>query len=77
MTGFNKTVSEYPKDKSISELFEEQALKNPDNTALVFEDQKLTYKELNERSNQLAHYLRFTIGLKKETPVPVCIERSI
>ena len=43
---------------------------------LVFEDQKLTYKELNERSNQLAHYLR-SKGVKAETLVPICIERSM
>ena len=54
---FNDTAADYPKDKSIIDLFEEQVIKTPDNIAVVFEDQQLTYKELNERSNQLAHYL--------------------
>ncbi|HET9278299.1 MAG TPA: non-ribosomal peptide synthetase, partial [Flavitalea sp.] len=66
----------YPADKSIIALFEEQTSKTPGATAVVFEEQELTYKELNERSNQLAHYLRAK-GVKKETPVPICIERSL
>jgi non-ribosomal peptide synthetase component F len=73
---FNDTASEYPKDKTIVDLFEEQAAKTPDNVAVVFEDKQLTYRELNERSNQLAHYLQ-SKGVTTETLVPVCIERSI
>ncbi|MBK8552376.1 MAG: amino acid adenylation domain-containing protein [Ignavibacteria bacterium] len=73
---FNKTEFAYPKDKTIVDLFEDQAEKTPDSTALVFEERKVTYKELNELSNRLAHYLQST-GLKKGTLVPVCIERSI
>jgi amino acid adenylation domain-containing protein len=73
--GFNDNVSDYPRDKSIAELFEEQAAKTPDAVAIVFENEKLSYKELNERSNKLAHYLQ-SKGVKKESLVPVCIERS-
>ncbi|MBK8549759.1 MAG: non-ribosomal peptide synthase/polyketide synthase [Ignavibacteria bacterium] len=75
LTEFNDTAAEYPEDGNILDLFEEHVLKTPDKTAIVFEDQHLTYKELNERSNQLAHYLE-SIGIKKEALVPVCIERS-
>ncbi len=73
---FNDTASEYPKDKSIVKLFEDQVMKTPDNIAAAYGDEQLTYKELNERSNQLAHYLK-SKGVKEESPVPVCMERSI
>lgn len=55
---FNNTKSDYPKDKTIVDLFEEQVEKTPDNIAVVFEDQKLTYRELNEKANQLAYVLQ-------------------
>ena len=45
-------------------------------TAVIFEEEQLSYKELNERSNQLAHYLQKQ-GVKAETLVPVCVERSL
>lgn len=54
---FNDTAVDYPRDKTIVDLFEEQVEKTPDNIAVVFEDQKLTYRELNEKANQLANYL--------------------
>lgn len=54
---FNNTYSDYPRNKTIVELFEEQVEKNPNNTAVVFENESLTYRELNEKSNQLANYL--------------------
>ncbi|MBK8551800.1 MAG: amino acid adenylation domain-containing protein [Ignavibacteria bacterium] len=72
---FNNNDTEYPDDKTIIELFEAQAEKTPNAVALVFEDQELTYNELNERSNQLAHYLK-SKGVKEETFVSLCIERS-
>ena len=62
-------------DKSFIDLFEEQVLKTPDNIAIVFETQQLSYRELNERSNQLAHYLRDN-GVKEDTPVPLFMERG-
>jgi len=73
---FNNTKSEYPKHKTIVDLFEEQVAKTPEAIAIVFEERKLTYKELNEKANQLAHYL-ISRGVKSEMLVPVCIERSI
>lgn len=54
---FNNTDANYPKNKTIVEIFEEQVAKTPQNIALVYEDKKLTYKELNEKANSLAHYL--------------------
>jgi amino acid adenylation domain-containing protein len=73
---FNATEAFYPKDKTIVELFEEQAALNPAAIAVVFEEQQLSYGELDKRANQLAHYLR-SRGVLEETLVPVCIERSI
>ena len=55
---FNNTTADYPKEKSIVDLFVAQAALNPESIAIVFEREKLTYRELDERSNQLAHYLK-------------------
>ncbi|HEY0736386.1 MAG TPA: amino acid adenylation domain-containing protein [Herpetosiphonaceae bacterium] len=57
-------------------LFAAQAARTPDTIAVVFGDQRLTYRELDRRSNQLAHYLRAQ-GLRPETRVGVCLERSL
>ena len=73
---FNQTVMEYPKDQTIHGLFEEQAKQRPDHTALVYEDKKLTYKELNEKANKLAHTLRRQ-GVKPDSIVAVMTERSL
>ncbi|MBC7873988.1 MAG: AMP-binding protein, partial [Ferruginibacter sp.] len=66
----------YPLHKSLIDLFEEQVLKTPGSTALIFEDVQLSYHQLNERSNQLAHYLK-SKEVTTGTLVPVCMERSI
>jgi non-ribosomal peptide synthetase component F len=73
---FSGTKAEYDTDKNIVDLFEEQVQKTPGAIALVFEGEEVTYRQLNERSNQLAHYLRAR-GVHEETLVPICIERSI
>ncbi len=73
---WNDTETDYPKDKCIHELFEAQVEKTPDAIAVVFEDQQLTYRELNTRANHLAHHLRKR-GVKPETLVAVCMERSL
>ena len=73
---FNNTAVDYPKGKTIVELFEEQAAKTPGSTAVVFEDEQLNYQQLNEKASQLAHYLK-SKGVKEETLVPICIERSL
>ncbi|NET57521.1 MAG: AMP-binding protein [Symploca sp. SIO2E6] len=73
---WNYTTTDYPKDKCIHQLFEEQVGKNPDAVALVFEEQKLTYSELNSKANQLAHYLQ-KLGVVPETLAGICVERSV
>ena len=73
---FNDTKVAYPHDKTVIDLFEEQARLTPHAVAVVFEDQQLTYKELNEYSNRLAHYLH-SKEVKEETLIPICIERSL
>lgn len=73
---FNNTQADFPLDKCFHQLFAEQALRTPENIAVVFEDQKLTYAELNAHSNQLAHYLQ-KLGVKAEVLVGIYMERSL
>ncbi|HCQ89746.1 MAG TPA: non-ribosomal peptide synthetase, partial [Clostridium sp.] len=73
---FNDTKVDYPEDKTIHELFEVQVERTPDNIAVMFEDKKLTYRELNERSNSLATILRDK-GVKADSIVGVMVERSL
>jgi len=73
---WNNTQVDYPKDSTIHQLFEAQVERTPDAIAVVFEDQKLTYRELNERANQVAHYLQ-KLGVKPEVLVGICTERSL
>jgi non-ribosomal peptide synthetase component F len=54
---WNNTKGDYRREKRIHELFEEQVERTPENIAVVFEDQELTYRELNERANKLASFL--------------------
>ena len=63
-------------NKCFHELFTEQVTRTPDSIAVVFEDQKLTYGELNTRANQLAHHLQ-KLGVKPEVLVGICLERSL
>ena len=72
---FNDTYVEYPRKKCVHELYTEQAQKTPDAIALVFEEQKFTYKELDEMSNSLAHYLR-NKGVKPNDVVAVILNRD-
>ncbi|WP_444626224.1 amino acid adenylation domain-containing protein [Flavobacterium columnare] len=73
---FNNTKVDYPKDKTIVELFEEQVAKTPDSIAVVFEDVKLTYLELNEKANQLASFLRINHAVKVDDLVGIVLDRS-
>nr|ABI26078.1 OciB [Planktothrix agardhii NIVA-CYA 116] len=73
---WNNTQVDYPQIKCIHQLFEEQAERTPDAIAVVFENQQLTYAELNDRANQLAHYLR-KLGVKPDELVGICLERSL
>ena len=73
---WNDTAVEYPRDRCIHQLFEAQVERSPEATALVYEDQQLTYGELNARANRLAHHLR-SLGVGPEVLVGVCLERSL
>ena len=73
---FNNTTDEYKKDKTIQELFEEQVERTPNHVAAVFKEQTLTYKELNNKANQLARVLRGK-GVKVGSIVGIMVERSI
>jgi amino acid adenylation domain-containing protein len=66
----------YPSDKTLVDLFEEQVLQTPDAVALVFEDRVLTYRELDEVSNRLGHYLQSVHGIRGEALVSILLERS-
>ncbi len=73
---WNDTAVDYPQDKCVHQLFEEQVERTPDAVAVVFEEEELTYRELNNRANQLAHYLR-SLGVSPEVLVGICVERSL
>ena len=80
---WNETEASYPKEQTLQALFEEQVRKTPDTIALVFEDEQLSYRELNERSNQLAHTLREMYrahhqqGLSAGSMMALYLERSV
>jgi amino acid adenylation domain-containing protein len=63
-------------DRCLHELFEARVKETPDAIALVYEETRLTYGELNGRANQLAHFLT-KLGVKPEVPVGICVERSV
>ncbi|ASZ61283.1 hypothetical protein CLD04_08935 [Bacillus subtilis] len=73
---FNDTKAEYPRNKTIHQLFEEQAERVPDKVAVVFEDKQLTYRGLNERANRLARTLR-NEGVEADQLVGIMAERSL
>lgn len=73
---WNNTQKQYAEDKTIHQLFEEQVRKTPQNIAVVFEDVQLTYIELNEKANKLAHYLIHR-GIQPDTLVAIISERSL
>ena len=72
---WNDTAVEFPRDQCLHDLFEQQVERTPAAVAVVFEDQELTYRGLNERANQLAHHLR-SLGVGPQTLVGLCLERS-
>ena len=80
---WNATDVSYPKGKTANVLFEEQVTKTPDAIAIVYEGKGLSYRELNERSNQLAHYIQsnYTLKTKKsisnDTLIAICLDRSL
>ena len=72
---WNNTQTDYPNDQCIHRLFEKQVEQNPNAVSICFENKELTYRELNQQANRLAHDLR-TLGIATETLVGVCMERS-
>ena len=72
---WNQTAAAYPEKQCLHELFEQQAARTPERLAVRCGEQTLTYHELNERANQLAHYLR-RLGVRPDRPVGLCLERS-
>ena len=73
---WNQTQRDYPRDKCIHQLFEEQGERAPDAVAVVFEGSSLTYRELNARANQVAQHLR-SLGVGPEILVGIWVERSM
>lgn len=76
ITDFNNTKTNYSKSKTIIQLFQEQVLKNPERIAVCHKNRSLTYRELNQRSNQLARYL-IKIGVQKEDIIGLCLKHSV
>ncbi|WP_158790577.1 AMP-binding protein, partial [Granulicella sp. L60] len=72
---WNDTKTEYPSDRCVHELFEAQVERTPAAVAVVFEDEELSYGELNARANRLAHHLR-ELGVKPDDRVAICVERG-
>jgi amino acid adenylation domain-containing protein len=72
----NNTKTDYPREKTIAQLFEEQESKYPNKPAVVFKENSLTYEELNNKSNQLARSLRQK-GVEANTPVGIMVHKSL
>ncbi|HEX4715067.1 MAG TPA: AMP-binding protein, partial [Ktedonobacteraceae bacterium] len=75
LQSWNNTAVEYPRDLGVHQLFEQQVERTPDAIALVFEEQTLTYAQLNQQANQLAHHLR-SFALQPDDRVALCLERG-
>lgn len=73
---WNATAQDYPRDRCVHELFEEQAERTPDAVAVEFEGETLTYVALDKKANQLANYLS-SVGVDRESLVGICVERSL
>ncbi|MER9689928.1 amino acid adenylation domain-containing protein [Mesorhizobium sp. M0139] len=72
----NRTAAAYPSERCIHELFEQQVRQAPEAVAVVCQDERLSYGELNARANRLAHHL-IALGVKPDQPVAICLERSL
>ena len=73
---WNDTAHDYPQAKCVHELFEQQVERRPDAVALIFENERLTYSQLNRRANQLAHHL-MSLGVGPDVCVGIAMERSL
>ena len=76
LEGFNDTKANFPSNKTIIDLFEDQVEKTPANLAIVFEQTELTYRQLNEKANQVGHYLRTTYDIRPDDIFALQLERS-
>ena len=72
---WNETQAEYPQELCIHQLFEAQVGRDPEAIAVVYEDRALSYGQLNQEANRLAHHLR-SLGVKPDSRVAICVERS-
>jgi len=72
---WNQTETDFPKDSTLHGLFQDQVDRTPDDAAVIFQGSQLTYRELNQRANQLARHLR-ELGAAKQV-VGICMERSL
>ncbi len=83
LQAWNDTAVDYPKDKTIVDLFEEQVEQTPDNIAVVFEGKLLSYRELNQKANQIAYHLLNLKNNSDHSPlatnplIAICVERSL
>ncbi|HEX3559478.1 MAG TPA: amino acid adenylation domain-containing protein [Pyrinomonadaceae bacterium] len=75
LEGFGGATLDFPEDECVHQLFEARAAATPDNVAAVCGRQSLSYAELNERANQLAHHLR-ALGVQPGMLIGLCVERS-
>ncbi|WP_392535296.1 amino acid adenylation domain-containing protein [Nostoc sp. C117] len=73
---WNATQAAQPINYCIHQLFEQHVEKTPESVAVVYDNQQLTYRQLNQRANQLAHHLQ-RLGVKPDAPVGICLERSL
>ena len=76
LTDFNATEAEYPREKTVAELFEYQAEKNPEKVCYVCDGRSITYGELNRRANEIAYKLR-ELGVKPNEFVGIVTDRSV
>jgi amino acid adenylation domain-containing protein/FkbH-like protein len=76
LTGWNKTDSDHRTSKCLHELFEDQVTRTRNAVAVICEEQRLSYEDLNQRANQAAHYMQ-ALGVEAEVRVGLCIERSL
>ena len=75
ISDWNPAQTDFPAHKTISQLFEEQAALTPERSAVIYEDQSLSFTELNQKANRLANYL-LSLGVQTEDCVAICLERS-
>ena len=76
LTQWNATAMPYARELCLQELFEAQVQRDPSACAVIHQGRRVSYRELNERANRLAHYLR-ALGVKPDAAVGICAERSL